>query len=280
MKLPQKIAIIGVGFMGGSLAMSLKRKFPRVSIWGYARSNKSYFKLKKLHIVDKVERDLQSLVTDADLVVLATPVYVIVDYMRKIAPFLKRGAIVLDLGSSKNLIEVSAHKILPSRVHFVGCHPLCGSEKSGAAFSRQDLFKGSLCIITSPATKKSTQTVKKIWERLGCRVAFSSPEFHDKVLSCVSHLPHLISFSLTQLAPTDYLKFSSFSWKDLTRISNSPPSVWADIFLSNSQHLIRDIDKLIKIIKKFRRLIKAKDKKKIYSLIKKINSKSKIMFNC
>ena len=271
----KKIGVLGVGLMGGSLSLALRKKFPEVSVWGYARSQKSYDKLKKLKVLNKVERDLQKVVEDADMVALALPVEVIISYFKKITPFLKKGAIVLDLGSSKGLIEKSITKCLPNGVSFVGCHPLCGSEKSGAEFSKIDLYKGAVCLVTSSAQNQATKKVKRIWEKLGSKVIFISPQRHDKFLSYLSHLPHLISFSLTKGFSKDHLKFSLQSFKDLTRISISPASVWAEIFLSNKKNVLTDLDKFIKALKKFESLIKKNDKDKIIDLIKKINSKQR-----
>jgi len=271
----KKIVILGVGLMGGSLSLALRKKFPGVSICGFARSQKSYDKLKKIRVLNRVERDLKNVVENADLVVLALPVEVIISYFKKIAPFLKKGAIVFDLGSSKGVIEKSIAKCLPKGVSFVGCHPLCGSEKSGAEFSKRDLYQGGVCLITSPSQSKATKKIKKIWEELGSKVIFISPQRHDKFLSYLSHLPHIISFSLTKGFPKDHLKFTLQSFKDLTRISISPASVWAEIFLSNKKNVLVDLNRFIKTLKKFESLIKKSDKDKIIDLIKKINTKQR-----
>ena len=275
MKGIKRVAIIGVGFMGGSLSLALHQKFPKLEIWGYARSKKSFNKLKKLKILNKVERDYRRVVSGADMVVLALPVGLIIDYLVKISPFLKKGAIVFDLGSSKKLIEKTADKFLPKGVDFVGCHPLCGSEKSGAQFSCKGLYQGSLCLITSSAKEKATKTVKSLWEKLGCKVVFISSDHHDKVLSSISHLPHLISFSLTQFTPKEYLKFASGSFKDLTRISNSPASVWADIFSSNKKNILKDLNRFIKSLKQYETALKKGDREKILDFINKVNSKQR-----
>ena len=275
MKNVKKIGILGVGLMGGSLSLALRKKFPGVSICGFARSQKSYNKLKRIKVLNIVERNLKNVVENADLVILALPVEVIIDHFKKIIPFLKKGAIVFDLGSSKGVIEESIAKCLPREVSFVGCHPLCGSEKSGAEFSKEDLYQGRVCLITSSPQSKATKTVKKIWEKLGSKVIFISPQRHDKFLSYLSHLPHLIAFSLTEGFPKDHLKFTLQSFKDLTRISISPASVWAEIFLSNKKNVLTDLDTFMKILKKFENLIKKNDKNKIVDLIKKINTKQR-----
>lgn len=278
MKPIKKIAILGVGFMGGSLALGLKEALPKVSIWGYARKKSSYIKLRKLAILDKVEQDLKKVIEDSDVVVLALPIYAIIEYFKKISPFLKKGAIVIDLGSSKELIVKAARKYLPKGIYFVGCHPLCGSDKSGAEFSSKNLYNGSLCLITSSPANAATRNIKVLWEKLNCKVAFLSALAHDKILSSVSHLTHLISFSFTNFVPTSYLEFSATSLKDLTRISNSPAFIWADIFLSNKKNILRDTKRFIKILEDFETLIKKNDKEKIIKLIRKINNKQKLLF--
>ncbi len=261
--------------MGGSMALALKEKFPRLSVWGYARSEKSYRKLKKLRILDEVSRELKRVIEGADLVVLALPIEAIIDYFRKITPFLKKGVIVFDLGSTKKVIEKSIGKCLPEGVSFVGCHPLAGSEKSGAEFSTSRLYKEALCLITSSPQSKATKKVKRIWEKIGSKVVFISPQRHDRVFSYLSYLPHIISFSLLQGTPQECLKFSPQSFKDLTRISGSPASVWADIFLSSKKNILADLNKFISALEKFQCLLRKKDKAKIIDLIKKINAKQR-----
>jgi len=275
LKSVNKIAIIGVGFMGGSLAKAFKDKFFNVSIWGYARSEKSYQKLSKLGFLDGIERDLKGLVKDADVVALALPVKAIVSSLKAVSPFLKNKAVVFDLGSSKKEIEKAAVKYLPKTVSFVGCHPLCGSEKSGAEFSDKNLYKDSLCLITSSPGQGAVKSVKKMWEELGSKVVFIEPGYHDKVLSQVSHLPHIASFTLTNSIAKGYLKFCGSGFKDLTRISGSPAQVWADIFLSNRKNLLKDLKNFVKELEKFEVLLKAGKKDKLVNLIKKANNKHK-----
>jgi prephenate dehydrogenase len=275
MKNIKKILIIGVGFMGGSLSLALRKKFPKVSVWGFARSNKSFRKLKKLKILNRVEENLAMATKDADIVILAAPVEAIVDYLKKISPWLKKGAIVFDLGSSKKKIQQAASRVLPKSSNFVGCHPLAGSQKSGPESSQAGLYKGSLCLVTSLPSKKATKTVKNLWEKLGSKVVFISPDLHDKILSSISHLPHLVSFSLTESIPETYLKLAPESLKDLTRISGSPAGVWTDIFLSNKKNILKDLGQFIKTLKRYEILLKKSSKPKIARLINKANAKQK-----
>jgi len=270
----RKISIVGVGFMGGSLAQALKNKFPKISIWGYARNRRSYAKLNKLKALDRIEKDLGKCIEGAEIVVLALPVGNILEYFVKIAPFLKKEAIVFDLGSTKADIEKAARKFLPKTVSFVGCHPLCGSEKSGAEFSDPGLYKNALCIITSSSRSPAAFFVERLWRRLGSEVVFMDAASHDKILSFVSHLPHLISFSFMRSVPDSYVKFSGASFKDLTRIAASRAPVWADVFLSNKKNIIRDLDSFIKVLRKFSVLLKKNNKQEVVDLIKRINLKA------
>lgn len=271
----KKAAVIGVGFMGGSLALALRDKFPDFVVWGYARSRASYLRIKQAGVVHKIERDLKKVVEDADFVILALPVLEIREYLKNIAKFLKKGAIVFDLGSSKELIENAAERYLPDSVSFVGCHPLCGGEKGGVEFSSRCLYAGSHCIITTPSKIKAALIVKKLWQKLGVKVTFMAPNLHDRILCSVSHLPHLVSFSITDFIPAAYWKFSPQSLKDLTRISDSPSCVWADIFLSNKENLSKDLRCFIKALKKFESILKKGDKKDLLRLIEKVNKKHK-----
>jgi len=267
----KKVSIIGVGFMGGSLALAIKKAYPEVSLWGYAYRKEHYKRLKRLNLVDRVTGDLRKLLKDATMVVLATPVSTIVGYFKKIAPFLAEGTVVIDLGSTKYEIEKKAKEYLPKSVNFVGCHPLCGSNKEGPENASRDIYKNSLCIITS--FNKATPFVEKFWRRLGCRVYFMKSSLHDKVLSYVSHLPHVISYALSYLVPKKYFSFSSGSFSYITRVSTSPEKVWEDVFFSNKDNIANHIEGYIGILKEFKRAITSKDHKRLLRLIRKARKK-------
>ncbi len=203
--------------------------------------------------------------------ILATPVFAIIEYFKKIAQFLKKGALVIDLGSTKVLIEKEAKESLPSYVNFVGCHPLCGSNKHGPENAVKELYKDALCVITSRS--KSARIVAEMWEKMGCTVHFMGASLHDKALSYVSHLPHIMSYSLSLLVPKEYSYFASSSFNDAARVSSSPPDTWADIFLSNKTYIMKNIDEYVKVLKLFKSLIKSNDRKSIVKLISRINLK-------
>ncbi len=273
----KKIGFFGVGLMGGSLVKALKKECPHYFISGYARSKKSYDRLIKADILDEVEIDYKKVVKNADVVVLSLPVNIIIDFLKKISPFLKKGAIVFDLGSSKKEIESAALKYLSKNVNFVPCHPLCGKERGGVEFSSDSLYQKTVCIITSPLKSKAVLTVKELWLKVGAEVFFMDSVTHDKILSKVSHLPHLISFALTKLVPADYLKYSAGSFKDLTRISNSAPQIWTDILFSNKKNILKDLNEFIEVLKEFESLIEKNEKEKVSDLIELVNAKQKLI---
>ncbi len=272
----KKVAILGVGLMGGSFALGLKKRFPFLELYGYSRSRASYLKLKRLRIVDKISMELEEVVKEADLVVLSLPIYVIIEYLKKISPYLKEGAIVLDLGSTKSLIEKAAFRYLPKGVTFIGCHPLCGGERSGAEFSSSSLYEGAICIITTLSRKGEVLLVKKLWQALGAKVKFLSPREHDRFLSLSSHLAHLISFSLVNsLSP--FPPFCPPSLRDMTRVASSSANLWTDIFLSNRKNILKDLRRFLKALEGIKTYLEKRDREKLLREIAKANYRCRFL---
>jgi prephenate dehydrogenase len=243
-----RITIIGLGLIGGSLALAIKEKKLAKEIVGISRKKSTIDRAIKNKIVDSVTLDLKDGVRDSDLVIIAAPVLKIIDIAKRIAPFLKKGAVLTDAGSTKDHIVKSMEKNEFKGVDFVGSHPIAGSEKSGIKYANKDLFKGTCCVLTK--TKKTNpETVsrlKKLWTGLGMKVVVMSPEAHDKILSQISHMPHAVSASLVNSARKSGLKFTAGGFKDTTRIASGEPELWKDIFLTNRSNLIKDIEILKK----------------------------------
>jgi prephenate dehydrogenase len=215
-------------------------------------------------------------VEGADIVILAAPGYAIVDYFKTIAPFLKKKAIVLDLGSTKEYIVAAAKKYLPRHVEFIGCHPLCGGEKSGAEFSRKDLYKNAPCfVVNDNFSGFGFKVTKLLWESAGGHVIALSAIEHDRILAFVSHMPHIVSFTMAAELPGYCLDFAGPAFKDMTRVAASPVNVWADIFLSNKDNILNATGKFIEALEKFRKLIKEENKRGVYEFIEKANRKQK-----
>lgn len=235
MKQINKVAIIGMGLIGGSIALALKKKKLAKCVVGVSRHEKTLNLAKKNRLIALGSTNL-SVIKDADLVIFAAPVEVILKLAPPAAKIIKPGAIVTDVGSTKEKIVAKLERIFPN---FIGAHPMAGSEKRGLSNANGDIFRNSLCILT-PTKRSSRKAKTKIacfWKELGARVRCLSPEAHDKVLSLTSHLPHLIAFSLINSVPRQFFSFTANGLRDTTRIAASDPELWADIFLSNKNSL-------------------------------------------
>lgn len=267
----KKVAIIGTGFMGGSLALALKRRKIVSSVWGLARTREKAKRIRKLKIFDTVTSNLTQALKDADLVVLATPIYSIMEYLKIISSSIDKKTIVTDIGSTKTQIVKLARKHLKN--NFVGSHPLCGSEKTGAENASGSIFRDSLCIITPIRKNRACKVVHNMWRALGSRVVRLNELSHDKVLAYTSALPHLLSYSLTKSIEPGFFKFTAGSFKDAARVSASEARIWVDIFLSNSKCVNESARSFLKNINILLTLINRNDRRKLLSFLKKINCK-------
>lgn len=256
------ISIIGVGLIGGSLGLAIKKANLAQHIIGIGRREEKLQQALKLGVVDTVVTDIYFGVKKADLVVLATPVNSILEIAAQMVPYLKIGAIVIDVGSTKKKI---VHKLTPSlalsELHFVGTHPLAGSEESGVESAKPNLFEGAVCVITPiPQTnEEAIFRVRSLWEDIGAKIVSMTPEMHDELIAYSSHLPHIVAASLTDLINLQdkrILPLLSSGFKDTTRIAASDPAMWRDICLTNQEEVLKNIGEFKKIIEKWERLIK------------------------
>ncbi len=261
MKVFNKVAIIGVGLIGGSIGLAIKNKKLAKLVVGVARKEKTLKDALRLKAADKVTRNIQKAVKDADLVILCQPVEAIISSLPKISRFLKAGAIITDVGSSKEKIVESAERFLSREVFFVGSHPLAGSEKKGINFASAQIFKHSICVLTpTPRTNyEALKVIRELWQKIGAKTFTLKPSLHDSIVAFVSHLPHVLAFSLINSIPSAYLKFSSSGLKDTTRIASSDAEIWKDICLSNSAQILKSINQFEAALKKLKRQISLKD---------------------
>lgn len=266
-----KVVIVGIGLIGGSMAKDIKKKGIAQRIIGVSRHEHTLLLARKSRIIDDGSQDL-SIVKDADLVILATPVNTILKLSQKIGKFVNRDCIVTDVGSTKKEIVAKLNKIFPN---YVGSHPLAGSEKRGVTNVQAGLFKGSLCLLTptKDTSPKALKKIKNLWSNLGARVVFLNPDTHDKILSFVSHLPHAVAFSLMGSVPDKYLKFSANGLKDTTRIALSDSQLWADIFLSNRKYMLESIASFQNQLCAVKSAINTRDEKTLIKILKKSKSK-------
>ena len=275
MKLFNKVAIVGTGLIGGSMALAIKKNGLAHRVIGVSRHKTTLIWARKSHAIDKGSQDL-SIIKDADLVILATPVKTILNLADTILKFIKKDCIVTDVGSAKLEIVSKLGKIFPN---YVGSHPLAGSEKSGITNASRGIFKNSLCILTPTknTTPKALKKIKNLWKQLGAGVVFLSPDTHDRILSFVSHLPHVIAFSLIDTIPHKYLKFAAAGLKDTTRIALSDNRLWADIFLSNQRNILKSIESFQDKLSGIKSAINKRDEKTLIKILEKAKGKREIL---
>jgi len=267
-RLFERVTIAGVGLIGGSLALAARRAHLVGEIVGLGRTQENLDAALAREIVDRVTRDTRAAVHDADLVVLAVPVASMAALAAEMAPALRPGTVVTDVGSVKTRVVHDVTRALPNGVHFVGAHPIAGTEESGAAAARVDLFRGTRCVLTPTADTDATAQakVRALWEGVGARVEALPPEQHDEVLAWVSHLPHALAFSaVNALLDVDaaFAQFAGPSFRDLTRVAASSTEMWCDIFLANGAPLDHVIAQFIARLDTLRQAIATGERAKL-----------------
>jgi cyclohexadieny/prephenate dehydrogenase len=246
-KLFNRVAIIGIGLIGSSLARVIRRDLPQTRITACARQAETLAAVRHLGIADETTNDPAAAVADADLVVLATPLSAYADIVGRIAPALKPGAIVTDVGSVKEAAIRDLKPALPAGVHLVPGHPVAGTEHSGPEAGFAEMFADRWCILTplDDSDPEAVAKVTRLWQLAKMKVVTMPAEHHDRVLAVTSHLPHLIAYTIvgTATALGDDLKseviaFSAGGFRDFTRIAASDPVMWRDIFLKNREAVL------------------------------------------
>ena len=241
-----RLAIMGVGLIGGSLALALKEAGCVGEVVGCGRGKPNLEKALERGIIDRYERDPRLAAVGADLIFLATPVQTLAQVVAEIAPVLKPGTILTDGGSVKAEVVRQIQPLVPAGVDFVPGHPIAGTEKSGAEAAFADLYRGKRCILTPTATTSATalQRVTEMWQAVGSEVVCMSVDKHDRVLAAISHLPHMVAYSLVNAVGSydhyeeNILEYSAGGFRDFTRIASSDPMMWRDIALTNQDALI------------------------------------------
>ncbi len=264
----QKITIIGVGLIGGSFALALKKKKLCGHIVGFGRSEKNLKRAKNKKIIDSYELDPVTACKDSDLILFSTPVGFFLEIAKKIKNSLKPGAIVTDVGSVKGKLVYDIEKILPDKIYFVGGHPIAGSDQSGIDAASAEIFKNAKCIITptGKTNKNAMKSIISIWKTLGSIVTIIDPYEHDRIYGAISHLPHVIAYNLVNTVAeidSSYLLFSGQGFKDTTRIASSHHELWRDICILNRKNLLKYIEVFIKNLDEFKKHLKASDAKAI-----------------
>jgi cyclohexadieny/prephenate dehydrogenase len=237
-----RVALIGLGLIAGSMALAMRRRGLAAEVTGYARTAATRDTARRINLVDRVCDTAVEAVKDADLVVLCVPVGAMGAVAQEIAPHLKPGATVSDVGSVKRAVIDAVQPHMPANVHFVPAHPLAGTEHSGPESGFATLFDNRWCLIV-PAEGASPQAVAQLqalWQGMGANVDQMDADHHDLVLAVTSHTPHLIAYTMVGVADdlrrvtdSEVIKYSAAGFRDFTRIAASDPTMWRDVFLTN-----------------------------------------------
>jgi len=258
-----RVAVIGVGLIGGSFALALKQARLCGHVVGIGRSAANLALAKDMGIVDSVATQAG----DADLILVATPVAQFASVLAAIAPRLKPGAIVTDAGSTKRDVVAAARAALGARIsRFVPAHPIAGAEQSGAAAASAELFRGRRVVLAPlpENSPESLQAVEAAWAACGARVSRMSPEEHDAVFAAVSHLPHLLAYALVhEFAGRDnsaqLFGYAAGGFRDFTRIASSHPEMWRDICVANREPLLAELERYAGKLRALRALLERGD---------------------
>ena len=266
-----KIALIGVGLLGGSLGLAIKQRRLATRVAGYVRRPASIAECHKYGVVDEASTDLAAIVADADLVILCTPLGQMGALAAGMAKSLKPGALVTDVGSVKlSVVQQLEPVVKEAGGHFIGSHPMSGAEKTGVAAARADLFENGVCVIT-PVPGSSAQMIRCLedfWTGVGARILRLSAEVHDDLVSRSSHLPHVVAaelanYVLSPVHPPEQAMVCANGFRDTTRIALSSTEMWRDIALANQKNLRRVLGVFIEDLQEFCEALKNNDQKTV-----------------
>jgi cyclohexadieny/prephenate dehydrogenase len=264
----RRLALIGFGLIGGSIARAARAQGLVDEIVTTARSEKTRARVSELGIVDAVVATNVEAVKGADLVILCIPVGACGEVAKEIGGHLAAGAIVSDVGSVKGAVVRDMAPQLPANIHFVPAHPVAGTEHSGPDSGFAELFINRWCILTPPegTDPNATEKLRAFWAAIGARVEIMTPDHHDLVLAITSHLPHLIAYTivgtadeLAQVTSSEVIKFSAGGFRDFTRIAASDPTMWRDVFLANKDAVLEMLGTFTEDLSKLTRAIRRGD---------------------
>jgi len=255
------VTIIGVGLIGGSCGLALKKLDRAVRIAGVGRRRSSLEAALKAGAIDTAHLDPAEVAGRTDLVILATPVGAFEKHLRAIQPLLKKTAIITDVGSTKSLVVRAANRVLGKTGRFVGSHPMAGSENKGVAYASADLFKSATCILTPTSSTPSAVTgrVERLWKDFGMKTLRMSPAAHDRATARVSHLPHALAALMMTVAAKGDMPVAATGFRDATRLASGDPEVWRDIFVTNRKALLAAIDDFDEALMQLRDMLKLAD---------------------
>lgn len=263
----RKAAILGVGLLGGSLGMAIRRRGLAGEVHGWVRREATAKEAVEVGAVDRAGSVLKEAVAGADLVVLCTPVAQMGRLSAEIGPFLERGACVTDVGSVKEAVVLAAEgPVAAAGAHFIGSHPMAGSERTGVTAAREDLFCRAVSVVTPTEASDAgaLERVRGLWEAVGARVLTMTPRHHDVLVSRSSHLPHLLASTLARFVlspehPAEQACLCATGFRDTTRVASGSPEMWRDIALGNRAAILAALDGMEASLAEVRALLEAGD---------------------
>ncbi len=273
----RQITVLGMGLLGSSVTLAVSRALPRLRTVGFSHRASTRDKAREIGVADEICDSLEEAVAGADIVILATPIFTFKSTFEQIKPFLKKGCIVTDVGSTKVEPLKWAKEIFSKDVSYVGSHPIAGSEKRGVEYGRDDLLSGANCIITKDRSTDvaSIEILKEFWSSLGAFVKIMTPAQHDRIFSRVSHLPHIAAVALTNATSNSDIEYAGKGFIDTTRVASGPSSIWSDILLANARNSSIGINMLIRELEKINAAVESGDSKRLTKLLDKACNRRK-----
>jgi prephenate dehydrogenase len=258
----EQITIIGVGLIGGSVGLAAKARGAARRVVGVGRDAKNLARAVERGAIDQFTTDLAEGVRLADLVVVCTPVDRVAETVLRLAPHCRDGAIVTDAGSTKAALVRDIERGIRDGVHFVGAHPIAGSEKTGVDYARADLFDGRATVVTPTplTTEAACFNVVGFWRALGSRVSTMPPDDHDAALAFTSHLPHAVASAVAGATDPELLSLTAGGFRDVTRIAAGDPNLWAAIFEANRDAVLAALGAFNDRLTEFRKLLESGDR--------------------
>jgi cyclohexadieny/prephenate dehydrogenase len=270
----ERVAVIGLGLLGGSIGLAAKAHAPDLETLGYDRDPEVRAQARSLGLVGTVCDTIAQAVEYADLVILCVPVGAMEEAARELGPHLKPGAIVSDVGSSKESVAAALARALPAAV-IIPAHPVAGTEQSGPEAGFASLFTNRWCILTPSdgAPAEAVEAVSDFWTKLGAKVEIMDAAHHDVVLAVTSHIPHLIAYTIVGTASdledvtrSEVIKYSAGGFRDFTRIAASDPVMWRDVFLNNRSAVLEVLGRFTEDLTALQRAIRSGDGDTLHDL--------------
>jgi cyclohexadieny/prephenate dehydrogenase len=269
------ISIIGCGLIGSSILKAIQKKnlAKEVKVFDHSKEVTGY--LKKNNICKNVSNDIRQCVTNSDLIIIATPLSSYKEIILSIKENLKKNAILTDTGSVKKEVIKIIHNINLKDIFWIPSHPIAGTEESGPEAGHAEMFEERWCIISPPENCKEDpiKDLKFFWQSIGSKVKIMSADEHDKILSLTSHLPHAIAYNIVRTVMNvedklkqDVIQYSAGGLRDFTRIAASNPLMWRDIFLDNSENILKDIDSFAEKLQELKKAIREKNGDKLFTI--------------